>query len=63
MEELATAIVDGASLMKQLFSLAAGTEGNIVPIDETTVLETLSSIAQNITSFVTELVGQILTKL
>lgn len=63
MEELATAIVDGASLIKQLFSSAAGAEGNIVAIDEATLWETMSTIVQNIAAFMTQLFGEIVTKL
>ncbi len=62
MEELASAIIDGFSLVKQLFAAATGEGGNVVSMDEGTFLESISSIIQNFTAFMTELAGEIATK-
>ena len=63
MEQLATAIVDGAHLVKQIFISAANGEGNIVALDEEALLESISSIVQNLAAFLTQLVGEIIIKL
>jgi hypothetical protein len=63
MEQLATAIVDGAHLIQQIFVAAANGEGNIVALDQQTLLDGLSSIVQNMAAFLTQLVGEIIIKL
>ena len=62
MEELARAITDSFSLIKQLLAAATGEGGNVVSMDEAAVLESISSILQNVAAFMTELVGEIATK-
>jgi len=62
MNELATAIVDSVSLIKELFSDAA-TGGNVVAMDQATLMDAISSIVQNVAVFVTQLIGEIVVKL
>ena len=62
MDELATAIVDSVSLIKELFTGAV--EGaNVVAMDQATLMDAISSIVQNVAVFVTQLIGEIVTKL
>jgi len=63
MEELATAIVDGVSLFSQLFNAATDGGGNVMAIDQATMWESISSIVQNLAAFVTELAGEIASKI
>ena len=63
MEELATAIVDGFNLIKQLFSSASAAGSNVAAIDHESLMESISSIVQNIAAFVTELAGAIITRI
>ena len=63
MDALATAIIEGASLIKQVFTSAAA-EGNVTSVmDQETTLETLSSVVQNFAAFFTELISAIIGKL
>ncbi len=63
MEQLATAIIDGVHLIKQLLIAAGNGEGNVVALDEQALWEGISSIVQNLTAFLTQLAGEIATKL
>ena len=67
MDALATAIVDAASLFKSLLDGASGPGGNavvnVVALSQGDVLHSLTSIVQNLATFVTELLGAIAGKL
>jgi hypothetical protein len=62
MDALATAIVEGASLIKQIF-ISTSAEGNITSLDQETAVEMLSSVVQNFATFFTELLSAIAGKL
>jgi len=61
MDRLAEAIVDTANLIKNL--IAGADEGNVVAQDAGSIWDSLSSIAQNLVSFVTELAGHVTAQL
>lgn len=62
MDSLTKAIVDTTALIKDLFVRVASGEGNIAAQDQETLWDSLSSIAQNLVSFFTEIVGEIAAK-
>ncbi len=62
MDSLVEAITGTADLIKDLFARVVSGEGNIVVQDQDTFWDSLSSIAQNLASFFSELVGEIATK-
>lgn len=62
MDALATAIVEGASLIKQIFT-SASAEGNVTALDQEAALDTISSVVQNFAAFFTELISAIIGKL
>jgi len=67
MDALATAIVDAASLFRNLLDGASEPGGNmianVVAVSQGDVLQSLTSIVQNLAAFVTELLGAIAGKL
>jgi hypothetical protein len=67
MDALATAIVDAASLFKNLLDSASGPGGNavanVVTLSQGDVLHSLTTIVHNLATFVTDLLGAIAGKL
>jgi alpha-D-ribose 1-methylphosphonate 5-triphosphate synthase subunit PhnH len=67
MDALATAIVDAASLFRSLLDGTSEPGGNIVAnvvaVSQEDMLQSLTSIVQNLAAFVTELLGVIAGKL
>ncbi len=59
MEQLARAIVDSAHLVKELFLGLGNGGGNVVAQDQEVLLGGITSIAQNVLGFLTELFGEI----
>jgi len=58
-EQLARAIVDSAHLVKELFLGLGNGGGNVVAQDQEVLLGGITSIAQNVLGFLTELFGEI----
>jgi len=63
MDELATAIVDAASILKNLVDAAGNGQVNTAAVDQSALLQSISSIVQNMAAFFTELAGAIAGKL
>jgi hypothetical protein len=63
MDALATAIVDAASVLKNLVDAAGDGQANVAAVDQADLLESISSIVQNVAAFLTELAGNIAGKL
>lgn len=67
MDALARAIVDAASLFRSLLDSATAPGGNevanVVALSQADVMQSLTSIVQNLAAFVTELLGTIAGKL
>jgi hypothetical protein len=63
MEELATAIVDAASVLKNLVDGAGDGQVNVAGVDQSDLLQSISSIVQNLAAFLTELAGAIAAQL
>ena len=61
MDRLAEAIVDTANLVKNL--IAGSGQENVAAQDAGSIWDSLSSIAQNLVSFVAELAGHITAQL
>lgn len=59
MKELATAIVDAASVLKNLVDGAGDGQVNVAAVDQSDLLQSISSIVQNLAAFLTELAGAI----
>ncbi len=59
MEQLAKAIVDAIYLVKELFVDLGNGEGDIAAQDQEVLWGSISSIVQNVLSFLTELFGEI----
>ncbi len=63
MEELATAIVDAASVLKNLVDATGDGQGNAVAVNQADLLQSISAIIQNLASFLAELAGSVAAKL
>lgn len=59
MEQLARAIVDAIYVVKELVVDLGNGEGNTAAQDQEVLWGSISSIAQNVLSFLTELFGEI----
>ncbi len=59
MEQLAGAIVDALNWVKALFVGLGNGEGNIAAQDQEVLWGSISSLAQDVLGFLTELVGEI----
>jgi hypothetical protein len=62
MEQLAEAIMESAALIKQIFISAATAQGDTIVLDKSDVWESISTIVQNFTAFMTQVVGEIAAK-
>ena len=62
MEQLADAIIESAALVKQIFSSAATAEGDVIALDKSAIWESVSSIVQNFSVFITQVIGEMASK-
>ena len=62
MEQLTEAIMESAALIKQIFISAATAQGDAIVLDKSDVWESISTIVQNFTAFMTQVVGEIALK-
>ncbi|MCJ7769594.1 MAG: hypothetical protein MUO92_03850 [Dehalococcoidales bacterium] len=62
MEQLTEAIMESAALIKQIFISAATAQGDAIVLDKSDVWESISTIVQNFTAFMTQVVGEIAAK-
>ena len=61
MEQLAQAIIDGASLIKQVLTDMAGADSGGNALSDTELWQDITSIVQNFAGFLTQLIGEITT--